>query len=841
MIRRGRLPAIAVISLGAVVAHADELVALRDGESRGTLEFEYRLASPAHGAATLVLDWTDSNGRLLDHQQLQRNVATGVSIVLSLDRRRALAAGNRLQVAIDMIADGSPAHYRASAETSFATPRSSAPWRDYHVIAWQTLDAAGERGLRAIGIDAGAAIADRDDAHGNPVGPAAGNLLDAGLRCYFENVATDFFSPYHRWAPGHPVNWQFTAVQDAYKRDPLDETAFVREPSLADPAWLSRISERFRRVVHGGAQYQPLFYDLGDETGIADLSAFWDFDFSPESLDGMRRWLQTQYASLDQLNGEWSTSFSRWSEVRPLTTTQALGRTDGNYAAWSDFKAWMDISFAHALATVTDAAHGADPSAIIGIEGGQAPGWGGYDYSNLAHAVDLMELYDVGENLEIARAFNPNLIFLMTSFGTGPEEIHRLWHSALRGDRGVILWDAKGDLVGQDGAIGPRGRALEPFFTEIKGGIGDLLIASRRRADPVAILYSPESQRIHWILDRRRSGRPWNEGSGASDPVEDPVRDATGAFIRLFGHLGIHPTFVTASAIEAGGLGSVRTLVLPQSVALSEAVAVQIEQFVAGGGRLVVDGRAGEFDGHGRKLSQVLPILRPSARDGFDPVEHGLGAIVYLNGADEISMRLDTPADRQHWSDFVLGAGSRAKAIAIGADGNPAVDVTTYAYDIDGGTMLAIERDADAQGAEPVTLRLPHQGFLYQPADGRFLGSAAAVDLRISAAKPVILVMADHPAVAPAVRAPAQARLGELVSLHLASGDHQRALVAIKVTRPDGQLMRDFSRTCRLTADGFDILLPFALNDPPGRWVAHLRDVATGLEASAAIEVLPRS
>ena len=99
----------------------------------------------------------------------------------------------------------------------------------------------------------------------------------------------------------------------------------------------------------------------------------------------------------------------------PELTDAALQRTDGNYSAWADFKAWMDVAFARAVRAGTDALHQADPDAFAGLEGAQVPGWGGYDYSLLAPAVDVMEIYDSGA-MELARAFNPNLIALRTSF-----------------------------------------------------------------------------------------------------------------------------------------------------------------------------------------------------------------------------------------------------------------------------------------------------------------------------------------------------------------------------------------------------------------------------------------
>ena len=157
----------------------------------------------------------------------------------------------------------------------------------------------------------------------------------------------------------------------------------------------------------------------------------------------MREWLKSDYESLAALNRQWGTAFRGWDEVVPMTTDEAMSRSDENYSAWADFKEWMDIAFARALKSGTDAVHAADPGAVSAIEGAQIPGWGGYDYSRLATSVDAMELYAYGENIPIARSLNPELILLTTSFGSGPREAHRVWRELLRGTRGLILWDDK--------------------------------------------------------------------------------------------------------------------------------------------------------------------------------------------------------------------------------------------------------------------------------------------------------------------------------------------------------------------------------------------------------------
>ena len=190
--------------------------------------------------------------------------------------------------------------------------------------------------------------------------------------------------------------------------------------------------------MHALSRYRPLFYNLGDEPGIADLTAFWDFDFSPASLAAMRKWLRTRYRDLAHLNDQWGSTFRSWDEVVPMTTNDAMRRTDQNFSAWGDFKEWMDVAFARALKSGSDAVHAADPAAVSAIEGAQIPGWGGYDYSRLATSVDAMELGDEGDSVEMLRSFNPNAVMLTTSFGGGAAEEHRVWRELLRGTRGLI-------------------------------------------------------------------------------------------------------------------------------------------------------------------------------------------------------------------------------------------------------------------------------------------------------------------------------------------------------------------------------------------------------------------
>ena len=649
-------------------------------------------------------------------------------------------------------------------ETAAPPQTSTTAWSDYQAIMWQPHRPEQCAALKSLGITAGAVISGDKD---NPAASAAAQvapLVSCGLGVYVENIATDFYSAYHRWSPGHPVNWRFVETKKAYQKNPLDPAAVAREPSLSDPAWQEKVRERLSKTVAAYVAHKPLYYSLGDETGIGDLSAFWDFDFSDHSIAAMRRWLEAQYGTLAALNQQWGSHFTAWGDVTPMTTAQAMKRTDQNFSAWADFKAWMDVAFADAVAIGTRAVHAADPSAYAAIEGGQVPGWGGYDYSRLATAVDLMEIYDGGGNLEIARALNPQLVILTTSFSNGPREVHDIWREWLRGSRGVILWDAKNEIVAEDSSIGPRGRDVAAPLHEIEAGIGALLRQSERQMAPVALLYSPASMRTQWMIDWQPKGDAWSERDADSDYEDDSaVRSSMERFFSLLEHRGLEPHVVTAELIESGALhrDGLRALILPRTIALSARAAAEISRFAAEGGTVVADGEPGLFDEHSRRLA--TPALAPLFAHGPDAAPAsfplGKGRGLYLAPDTSAPERLDQ----------ILAEAGIEPAIRLSRKtGAPVTDVEIDQWQNGDTTVLALQRDAPGdtsllaralsylrgKDGGPIALTLPRQAYVYDLREQRLLGYTNRLEVTLDPVTPTILAMSPMPRVAPVVAAP---------------------------------------------------------------------------------------
>src|SRR4029077_8756880 len=149
----------------------------------------------------------------------------------------------------------------------------------------------------------------------------------------------------------------------------------------------------------------------------------------------------------------------------------------------------------------------------------------------------------------------PKLIMLLvTSVGREPYEQHRVWRETLRGIRGLILWDEKNEFVDKNGRVGEWGREAGPLFAELRGGLGALLINSRRHIDPIGVLYSQASRRVQWLLDRKATGEDLSQLDASAEYRDDAVRGTTRDFARLVEHRGLQHRFLSSADITHGEL-----------------------------------------------------------------------------------------------------------------------------------------------------------------------------------------------------------------------------------------------------------------------------------------------
>ncbi len=535
-----------------------------------------------------------------------------------------------------------------------------------------------------------------------------------------------------------------------------------------------------------------------------------------------------------------------------------------NFSSWSDFKEWMDVAYSRALRMGADAVRSVDPDAYVGIGGGQMPGWGGYDYSRITKALNAIEPYDIGNNIEIIRSLNPNMAVLTTSFATGPWEQHRVWYELLHGNRGLIIWDDKSAFIGADGSLGPRAREVAPYYTELRGGIAAQLINSRRLADPVAIHYSQPSMRIEWMLAQRPNGENWVTRNSSTEYRDSGFLRLRISYCKLLEDEGFQYNFVSYGQVEEGGLvkGGYKALILPRSTALSAREADQIRDFVSRGGTVIADGQPGVFDDHCKRLERPLlaDLFDVSGSGAFTIRPYGIGKAVYMN-SDVLNyhrnrlVSKEAPVHRM-MGEILQQAGVRPQFVVTGADGRPVVGIEVHTFRNGGVSILALltnpqlhiedlgppEFRSNERFAKPfnVNITLPADSFVYDMRAAKQLGRKKTISLTVQPYDPVILSISAAPLPGVTISAPQRIQRGSNLELAVGSATSSPGgvhVIHIEVIDPSGKPVEYYSGNLLAPAGRSSKTIPIAMNDQPGKWQVRARDLMTGDSKTASFEV----
>ncbi len=820
-------------------------------ERSGTVAATYRTSYLGTGTGELTVRWTDALGRVVEDKKIPVILNDEDAISFPIDMSRAVAMRNTLHAHFTFEGKnrrGVADNRDESAQIEFVARPPERDWNDYHIMMWQHRTQQQFAALKTIGIDGGESVARTES--------IPDFLLNNDLRWYAENIATDFYSEYHRYFPDRVNGWRFLEAREAFKKNRSSKEPLKRYPSLSDPVWLQKIHDRLITATNFYSPYRPFFYSLGDETGIAELAAFFDFDYSDDSIGAFRMWLKQRYSTLRDLNARWGSSFPIWDSVLPDTTDEAMKRTDANYTSWSDFKEFMDVAYAGALKMGNDAVRSVDPHAYVGIGGGQMPGWGGYDYSRISKSLTAIEPYDIGNNIEILRSLNPKMAVVTTSFQAGPWERNRVWFEFLHGNRGLVIWDDKSAFINADSTIGPRGLEVADYYNELRSGLGAQIIVSERLNDPIAIHYSQPSMRVEWMLTQRPKGEKWVLRNSSTEYKDSDFLRLRESYCKLIEDQGLQYKFVAYDAVERGALidGGYKVLILPRSTALSETEAKNIREFVSRGGLLIADGVPGQYDERARKLE------RPLLEDVFAKPTFGKGKAVLappeiLNYHQQRLIGKEGDSHRL-MSQWMASAGVKPEFAVTGADGKPLTGIETHSFRNGAVTLIALMTNPQLRVEElgppefksndrfakptPVTLSLPGQRTVYDVRAGKSLGSSAKLNLTVPPYDPVILAIAPLPLPDLELSAPERAaRGGSLdVAVHFAhpstAGSH---VIRVDIAGPDGKVMPHYSGNWIAPHGEAAHAIPLALNDSPGKWEIRVHDLISGQRKTATVEV----
>lgn len=367
------------------------------------------------------------------------------------------------------------------------------------------------------------------------------------------------------------------------------------------------------------------------------------------------------------LKGGWTTDrkptrFKTWAEVigyiqRLEKTLAEISSTEGwNLAAWCDFRNFMDQTTADFICRARDVCRQLDPHARVGTEGGQSPwAFGWYNYENVCNAVDVIEPYNIGNNVEIIRGLGDHRIIQLNTYGfqhkpgsrlgdlteddrlAQRQATRRVWWQLFHESRAAIIWDYTEDdyrFVGPDRELTPAALTFKDTFRELRSGIGKLVITARRMNDGIAIHYSHSSVQVHWMIENLKLGKRWPvDEVGDSDLRFNGVRNS---FTKLLEDLTLQYEFVGSRQIVLGALasGGFKALVLPQSIAMSADEVARVREFVENGGTVIADYRIATMNEHGRDLGYgQLDALFGVSRGGLrKPVQGPVRGVADFRG-----------------------------------------------------------------------------------------------------------------------------------------------------------------------------------------------------------------
>ena len=655
-----------------------------------------------------------------------------------------------------------------------------------------------------------------------------------------------------------------------------DPKYLEREPCLVDPAWrqaaLDKIRERTQRTMDEGGTYD---YCMGDEMSLTYYTRFHDFDWSSASLADFRRWLQTRYASLDALNQSWSSSHATWDAVMPQTREQA--QASDNPAAWAEFRTYMNHQLADFYADVQRTIRAVDPHAHAGLSGTQSPeAANGMDWWTLRNAFSYHHSYNTSWSNEMRRSFQylggaEQSPYFSGYSATDPWVENRFWWCLLHDTRGISAWKTGLFFYG-DFSETPSGRDTQRALNEMRSGIWRVVRRAKRQNDKVAIVYSMPS-----IL------------AGALSGKETAINDHRDAWVKLLEDDGLQYEFVASEQIEAGELieSGYRAVVLPYTLAMSQAEAKAYHEFVAGGGTILASRPVARYDELCRPrdpglLDDLFGIQVEGAERAVEPTiklaggpelrlpvaatnlilaggeamgsagEPSVPALIKASGGRAVMLNIDlsdfeserkfqSPTEarlKQLLLGFLADAGVTPKYPITLALGKPS-QIEQVRYDLPGVELLGLLNSRNEACVATIPLGGAKQ--VYDVRAGADLGRIETLTVPVEAMRARLFAIADVPLPAPTVKvaaaAPAAAQAGTIpVVVGRTASSPTPQLIRLTVTAPDGAEQHDRQQTVWVTGDPVAAELWFSPSDSAGTWRVTATDVLSGQTATAGIQ-----
>jgi hypothetical protein len=150
------------------------------------------------------------------------------------------------------------------------------------------------------------------------------------------------------------------------------------------------------------------------------------------------------------------------------------------------------------------------------------------------------------------------------------------------------------------------------------------------------------------------------------------------------------------------------------------------------------------------------------------------------------------------------------------------------------------QSNAAFEKARDVVLRLPAAMECTDVRTGKPMGRKSELALRVDPYEPVLIAVSARALPEMSLSAPPRVSRGGIARLGIRlerTSPSQRHVFQTEVRDPSGRLMRHYGGNVLVSGGAGEKVLPFAVHDSRGRWTVEVRDVVSGQQRVAQIEV----
>jgi hypothetical protein len=655
-----------------------------------------------------------------------------------------------------------------------------------------------------------------------------------------------------------PYATRMTAVKNAaqgMKLGPVDWN---------DQAAVTKHTAELAKKYQPSRQHGVFVYSLGDENDTRGCTT------APQDLAAYREFLRARYPSLAELNAVWATTFAAWDEVglsSPTDNEEEESFKAGRWPRWYDRQAFKSWNYLRVCRAYRQAFAGMDPQAKTGFEGAGEFARGD-DLDGIVQAMDFWSPYP-GTADEVAGSIAPRTMPRANWMGYTKDPgslLGKYWRMVMLGMDSAWWW--RWDAIGRfHGWLAPDLRpypAVQEILDDtraVREGVGDWMLRSEREHDGIAILYSYPSTFATRIGEK-------------ANAYESAHKEA----LRCLRNLGLEPRYVTDGMLRrdaAAALKPFRTLLLVRADALGEAEIAAIRAVAAAGGAVIGDLRPGVFDDRCRArsagaLDADLGIAAPAtagivrqlgadaglaagaaaqrAGDGSPLLitrAGGKGTFVLLNAS------LTAKPGKEALVTALAARGHTARIGIAGKDGRRPAGVWTQRWrngEVELLAVLAADKHlgdhsitgatlADGDGIE-VAISLPETRTVFDLRAGRTFGLTASLATTLRPNRVTLFALLPaQPAPARWIAPAGPIAPGTQPILRLTAPGRGGPRPFRVTASVDGRDLPWASCNLLAGADGAEVVLPVAYNDPTGDWHICAHDQLTGLDAIIDIRI----